>query len=132
MMGRAVVLVSFALVLCIGAPVAHGQTLWAYYPINENDFKDHSGNGHNGTPVDGAATVADPQRGWVASFNKEPAKPSRVNCGTNDPSAGGQLSVSAWIYWRGLIGHWQGMAGKSFSYTDRSWIFQLRDTDGFI
>ena len=130
-MGKAAVLVWFVLVLCIGAPVAHSQTLWGYYPLNENDFKDYSGNGHHGTPVDGAVTVADPQRGWVASFNKEPAKPSRVNCGTNDPSAGGQLSVSAWIYWRGLNGNWQGMAGKSFSYTDRRWIFQLRDTDGF-
>jgi hypothetical protein len=131
-MGKAVGLVWLALVLCIGAPVARGQTLWGYYPINENDFKDYSGNGHNGTPVDGATTVADPERGWVASFNKEPEKPSRVNCGTDDPSAGGQLSVSAWIYWRGLNGNWQGMAGKSFSYDDRRWIFQLRDSDGFI
>ncbi len=131
-MGKAAVLVWFALVLCISVPVAHGQTLWGYYPINENDFTDHSGNGHNGTPVDGAVTVSDPERGWVVSFNKEPAKCSRVNCGTNDPSAGGQLSVSAWVYWRGLNGNWQGMAGKSFSYDDRRWIFQLRDADGFI
>jgi hypothetical protein len=131
-MGKATVLVWLALVLCIGEPVAHGQSLWGYYPINQNDFKDYSGNGHHGTPVDGAATVSDPERGWVASFNKEPAKPSRVNCGTDDPSAGGQLTVSAWIYWRGTNGNWQGIAGKSFSYTDRRWILQLRDTDGMI
>ena len=131
-MGKATVLVWLTLVVCVAAPVAQGQTLWGYYPINENDFKDYSGNGHNGTPVDGAVTVADPERGWVASFNKEPAKPSRVNCGTNDPSAGGQLTVSAWLYWRGLNGNWQGIAGKSFSYTDRRWVLQLRDTDGMI
>ncbi len=132
-MGKATVLVWLAVVsCCIVAPVAHGQTLWAYYPINQDDFKDYSGNGHDGTPVDGAATVADPARGWVASFNKEPAKPSRVNCGTADPAAGGQLTVSVWLYWRGTNGNWQGIAGKGFSYTDRRWIFQLRDTDGMI
>ena len=41
-MGKAAVLVCLALVLCIGAPVALGQTLWGYYPINENDFKDYA------------------------------------------------------------------------------------------
>jgi hypothetical protein len=131
-MGKVTVLVWFTLVLCIGAPVAHGQTLWAYYPINQNDFKDYSGNNHHGTPVDGAVTVADPERGWVVSFKKDPSKPSRINCGTSDPSAGGQLTVSTWLYWRGINGNWQGMAGKSFSYTDRRWIFQLRDADGMI
>jgi hypothetical protein len=132
-MGKATALVWLTVALCcIAAPVARGQTLWAYYPINQDDFKDYSGNGHHGTPVDGAVAVADPARGWVASFNKEPAKPSRVNCGTADPSAGGELTVSVWAYWRGLNGNWQGMAGKSFSYTDRRWIFQLRDADGMI
>ena len=121
-----------ALVLCVSVPVARGQSLWGYYPINENDFKDYSGNNHHGTPVDGAATVSDPERGWVVAFNKEPEKPSRINCGTNDPSAGGQLTVSVWTYWQGTNGNWQGMAGKSFSYDDRRWIFQLRDTDGMI
>jgi hypothetical protein len=131
-MGRAAALVWLTVVIGMAAPAAHGQTLWAYYPIHENDFTDHSGNGHNGTPVDGATTVADPVRGWVASFNQEPEKPSRVNCGADDPSAGGQLTVSVWLYWRGANGNWQGIAGKSFSYTDRRWILQLRDTDGLI
>jgi len=131
-MGKAAVLVGLVLATCIIAPVAHGQTLWGYYPINENDFKDYSGNNHHGTPVDGAVTVADPARGWVASFNAEPAKPSRINCGTDDPSANGQLTVSVWIYWRGINGNWQGIAGKSFSYDDRRWVLQLRDADGFI
>lgn len=131
-MGKVTVLVSLALVLCASAPLAHGQVLWGYYPINENDFKDYSGNNHHGTPVDGAVTVADPERGWVASFNAEPAKPSRVNLGTNDPAAGGQLTVSVWVYWRGTNGNWQGIAGKSFSYDDRCWVMQLRDTDGTI
>ncbi len=76
--------------------------------------------------------MADPARGWAASFNEEPAKPSRVNCGTSDPSAGGQLTVSAWLYWRGTNGNWQGSAGKSLSYDNRRWILQLRDTDGMI
>ena len=79
-MRKAAALVWVTAVLGIAAPAARGQTLWAYYPINENDFMDHSGNGHNGTPVDGATTVTDPGRGWVASFNQEPEKPSRVNC----------------------------------------------------
>jgi hypothetical protein len=131
-MRKATVLVWLTLVVCVSAPVAHGQALWGYYPINQDDFKDYSGNNHHGTPVDGAVTVADTERGWVASFNKEPAKPSRVNLGTNDPSAGGQLTVSVWVYWRGINGNWQGIAGKSFSASDRRWVLQLRDSDGMI
>jgi len=120
------------LVVCLLGPAARGQVLWGYYPIKEGDFKDYTGNKHDGTPVDGAATVSDPVQGWVAAFDVEPAKPSRVNCGTNDPSAGGQLTVAAWLLWRGTNGNWQGIAGKSFSFNDRRWIFQLRDTDGMI
>jgi hypothetical protein len=121
-----------ALLLCVGVPVARGQSLWGYYPIKENDFNDYSGNNHHGTPVDGAVTVMNPERGWVASFNQEPEKPSRVNCGTDDPSAGGELTVSLWLYWQGTNDNWQGIAGKSFSFEDRRWILQLRDTDGRI
>ena len=120
------------LIVCLIAPAACGQVLWAYYPIHESDFKDYSGNNHHGTPVDGAATVRDPVQDWVAAFNVEPAKPSRLNCGTDDPSAGGQLTVAAWLLWHGTNGNWQGIAGKSFSFDDRRWIFQLRDTDGMI
>lgn len=128
---RVPMLCSLLVVGLIG-PAACGQVLWGYYPIGENDFKDHSGNNHDGAPVDGAATIRDPVQGWVAAFNVEPEKPSRINCGTDDPSAGGQLTVAAWLLWRGTNGNWQGMAGKSFSYDDRRWIFQLRDTDGMI
>jgi hypothetical protein len=120
------------LIVCLIGPAAWGQVLWGYYPFGENDFTDHSGNNHHGTPVDGAATVRDQVQGWVAAFNIEPEKPSRINCGTNDPSAGGQLTVAAWLLWHGTNGNWQGIAGKSFSYDDRRWIFQLRDTDGMI
>jgi len=112
--------------------VTNGGSLWGYYPINENDFEDYSGNNHHGTPVDGVVTVSDFQRGWVASFNAEPSKPSRILCGTDDPSADGNLSISVWVQWEGLNGNWQGMAGKSFQYGQRRWIFQLRDSDGFI
>jgi len=128
---RVAVLCSF-LIVCLIGPAAWGQVLWGYYPIGENDFTDHSGNNHHGTPVDGVATVRDPVQGWVAAFNIEPEKPSRINCGTSDPSAGGQLTVAAWLLWHGTNGNWQGIAGKSFSYDDRRWIFQLRDTDGMI
>jgi hypothetical protein len=132
MSSKTAVLVGLALVLGFGAPLARGQVLWGYYPIHENDYKDYSGNNHHGTPVDGAAIVSDGERGWVMAFNVDPAQPSRVNCGTNDPSAGGQLTVSTWLYWQGTNGNWQGIAGKSFSYTDRRWVFQLRDSDGHI
>ena len=129
---EAMILLWAAVILCAGAQTARGQTLWAYYPIHENDFKDYSGNNHHGTPVDGPATVFNAERGWVVAFNKEPAKPSRINCGKDDPAAGGQLTISIWVYWQGPNGNWQGMIGKSFSFDDRSWILQLRDTDGVI
>ena len=129
---KAALLLWIVLVLCVGAQTACAQTLWAYYPFHENDFKDYSGNDHHGTPVDGPVTVLNSERGWVASFNAEPSKPSRINCGTDDPAAGGELTVSAWVYWQGQNGNWQGIAGKSWSYDDRSWILQLRDSDGRI
>jgi hypothetical protein len=131
-MGKQVVLLWAVLVLCISVPVARSQSLWGYYPINENDVKDYSGNGHDATLVDGAAVVRDPERGWVLSFKEDPAQPSRATCGTDDPSAGGQLSVAAWLYWQGPNTYWQGIAGKSFSFDDRRWVMQLRDSDGFI
>ncbi len=129
---KLICLVSLALVLGGTANVTNGASLWGHYPINENDLKDYSGNNHHGTPVDGPATVLDPLRGWVVAFNSEASKPSRVTCGTDDPSAGDKLSVSAWVKWEGINGFWQGIAGKSFSYEDRRWIFQLRDSDGMI
>jgi len=129
---KLIYLVSFVLVLGVTAGVTNGGSLWGYYPINENDLNDYSGNGHHGTAVDGPVTILDAERGWVVAFNDQPSLPSRINCGTDDPSAGGELSVSIWIKWDGLNGNWQGMAGKSFQYEDRRWIFQLRDSDGFI
>ncbi|MFZ2146015.1 MAG: LamG domain-containing protein, partial [Sedimentisphaerales bacterium] len=129
---KLIYLFSFVLVLGAATGVTNGGSLWGYYPINENDLNDYSGNGHHGTAVDDPVTVLDAERGWVVAFNDQPSKPSRINCGTDDPSAGDELSVSAWIKWDGLNGNWQGMAGKSFMYEDRRWIFQLRDSDGFI
>jgi hypothetical protein len=131
-MSRTVVLLWAVLVLCISVPVARSQVLWGYYPINENDVKDYSGNGHDATLVDGAAVVRDPERGWVLSFKEDPAQPSRATCGTEDPAAGGQLTVAAWLYWQGPNTYWQGIAGKSFSFDDRHWVMQLRDSDGYI
>jgi len=129
---KLIYLVSCVLVLGVSAGVANGGSLWGYYPINENDLNDYSGNGHHGTAVDGPVTVLDAERGWVVAFNDQPSLPSRINCGTDDPSAGGELSVSVWIKWDGLNGNWQGMAGKSLQYGQRRWIFQLRDSDGLI
>jgi len=129
---KLIYLFSFVLVLGVTAGVTNGGSLWGYFPINENDLNDYSGNGNHGTAVDGPVTVLDAERGWVVAFNDQPSLPSRINCGTDDPSAGGELSVSIWIKWDGLNGNWQGMAGKSFQYEDRRWIFQLRDSDGFI
>jgi len=125
-------LFSFVLVLGVTAGVTNGGSLWGYFPINENDLNDYSGNGNHGTAVDGPVTVLDAERGWVVAFNDQPNLPSRINCGTDDPSASGELSVSIWIKWDGLNGNWQGMAGKSFQYEDRRWIFQLQDSDGMI
>lgn len=120
------------LIIGLLGSAAWGQVLWGYYPIRENDLSDQSGNRHHGTALDGAKLVYDSLQGWVIAFDAEPAKPSRMICGAEDPSAGGQLTVAAWMLWRGPNGNWQGVAGKSFSYDDRRWILQLRDTDGMI
>ena len=125
-------LLSFVVLFAVITGIAEGASLWGYYPINENDLNDYSGNDHHGIAVDGPVTVFDSERGWVVSFKEQPSLPSRVNCGTDDPSAGDQLSVSVWIKWDGLNGNWQGMAGKSFQYGQRRWIFQLRADDGMI
>ncbi|MHC4587237.1 MAG: LamG domain-containing protein, partial [Planctomycetota bacterium] len=129
---KLIYLLSFVFLLGVTTSVTNGASLWGYYPINENDLNDHSGNNHHGIAVDGAVTVFDSERGWVVSFKDQPSQPSRINCGTDDPSADGQLSVSVWIKWDGMNGNWQGMAGKSFQYGQRRWILQLRDSDGFI
>jgi len=120
---KLIYLFSFVFVLGVTAGVTNGGSLWGYYPINENDLNDYSGNEHHGIAVDGPVTVLDAERGWVVAFNNQPSLPSRINCGTDDPSAGGELSVSVWIKWDGLNGNWQGMAGKSFQYGQRTWIY---------
>ena len=132
MCNRAVLFVGVVLAASASAWAAPDLALWGYFPIGEDDFTDHSGNGHHGTPVDGPATVFDAERGWVAAFNDQPSAMSRVLCGTDDPSDGGALSVAAWVYWEGINGYWQAIAGKSFGYEDRKWIFQLQDSDGAI
>ena len=129
---RFIYLTSLMIMLATITGITKGGSLWGYYPINENDFDDYSGNNHHGTPVDDAVTVSDSQRGWGVSFNAQPSKPSRILCGMDDPSADGNLSISLWVLWEGLNGNWQGMAGKSFQYGQRRWILQLRDSDGMI
>jgi hypothetical protein len=126
---KAILWAGLILVVCVAAQGAQWPDLWAYYPINQDDFKDYSGNGHDGTPVDGAQTQLDPARGWVATFGvtSTAGTTGRVICGTGDPSAGGQLTVCAWVKWGGSNSNWQGVAGKSDNYNARRWILQLRN-----
>jgi hypothetical protein len=125
----AILWASVILISCVTVQGAQWPDLWAYYPINQDDFKDYSGHGHDGTPVDGARTQLDAARGWVATFGvtSTAGTTGRVLCGTDDPSAGGQLTVCAWVKWGGANSNWQGIAGKSNNYNDRRWILQLRN-----
>ncbi len=126
---NAILSASLILVVGVVAQGAQWPDLWAYYPFNQDDFKDYSGNGRDGTPADGARTQLDPGRGWVATFGATSTSGARgrVICGTGDPSADGQLTLCAWVKWGGSNSNWQGIAGKSADYNARRWILQLRN-----
>jgi len=129
-MGKAAVLAWFALVSCIGAPVAQGQTLWGYYPQRERFqglFRQRPSRHARRRRDDGGG----PPAGLGGSFNKSPPNPAGSTAAPMTPRRWPTERLRLDLL-AGPNGNWQGMAGKSFSYTDRRWIFQLRDTDGFI
>ena len=107
--------------------------LWGYYPIQENDFNDYSGNERHGLAVDSVVTCFDEeQNGYVADFTANPEGMPRILLGTDDPAHNDEISISVWVYWFGLNGYWQGICGKSYNGKNRRWIFQVKKQNGQI
>jgi len=91
----------------------------------ENDLKDASGNGHDGTML-GTVTYLDGPagQGKAVLFNGTPG--NAVNLGTFNPSERtGMLSVSLWAKWNGLSTQWQGLIGKRDNWADGETMWQI-------
>jgi hypothetical protein len=115
--------------------------LVAYYAL-ENDTKDSSGNGFDGTvmvdPNDPNAvppTYVQGPAGFGTAMLFDGKGDHYVDCGTLNPSAAtGQLSVALWAKWNGLTEFWQGLIGKrdSWSADDMMWQIEASQTDGAL
>jgi len=123
-------LLCVGIVCWAGLPAAGSQSQWGHYPVNQDDFRDFSGNDRHGTACDGAVTMFDTQRGWVGDFTQSVESSPRIQLSTEDPAGPDELSISAWVRWFGTDGRWQGIAGKSLNAANRGWVLQLRNTDG--
>jgi hypothetical protein len=119
----------------------HG--LVAYYPLDEGAGRvivDASGNGHDGTVQNRAATWVNGQPGFGKALFFDGSNPARgyVNCGTWNPSAGtGQLTVAFWIKRTGANAIWQGVLGKRDGWDPQAappmmWYIECNQSTGAI
>ena len=91
----------------------------------ENDVKDSSGNGHDGTIL-GTPTYVDGPTGKGKGMLFPGTAGNAVNLGTFNPSEKtGMLSVSLWAKWNGLTTQWQGLIGKRDSWADGETMWQI-------
>jgi len=91
----------------------------------ENDVKDGSGNGHDGTIL-GTPTYVDGPAGKGKGILFPGTAGNAVNLGTFNPSEKtGMLSVSLWAKWNGLTTYWQGLIGKRDSWADGETMWQI-------
>jgi len=116
-MGKKTTLLITTVVLGMAASAAMGK-LVAYYPLDEGSgtkIVDASGNGHDGTVENGAATWINGQTGFGKAIFFDGTNPAVgfVNCGTWNPSAGtGKLSVTFWVQYNGTNANYQGVIAK--------------------
>jgi regulation of enolase protein 1 (concanavalin A-like superfamily) len=100
----------------------------------ENDVKDSSGNGHDGTILGTVTYVDGPTgKGKAVLFPGTPG--NAVNLGTFNPSEkSGMLSVSLWAKWNGLSNQWQGLIGKRDTWTadQTMWQVEASQTSGAL
>jgi regulation of enolase protein 1 (concanavalin A-like superfamily) len=91
----------------------------------ENNVKDVTGNGHDGTILGTPTYVTGaPGKGMGMLFPGTPG--NAVNLGTFDPSEKtGMLSVSLWAKWNGLSTQWQGLIGKRDTWAAGKTMWQL-------
>ncbi|MCL5282434.1 MAG: discoidin domain-containing protein [Planctomycetes bacterium] len=91
----------------------------------EDDVKDGSGNGHDGTLL-GTPTYVDGPAGKGKGILFPGTAGSAVNLGTFNPSEKtGMLSVSLWAKWNGLTTFWQGLIGKRDNWADGETMWQI-------
>jgi len=100
----------------------------------ENDVKDISGNGHDGTLLGTPTYVAGPTgKGQALLFSGVPGQ--AVNLGTFNPSEKtGMLSIALWAKWNGLSTQWQGLIGKrdAWAADDMMWHIEANQTTGAV
>ncbi len=91
----------------------------------EDDVKDSSGNGHDGTIL-GTPTYVDGPAGKGKAMLFPGTAGNAVNLGTFNPSEKtGMLTVSLWVKWNGLTTYWQGLIGKRDTWADGETMWQL-------
>ncbi len=100
----------------------------------ENDVKDSSGNGHDGTVL-GAVTYVDGPAGKGKAMLFPGTPGNCVNLGTFNPSEKtGMLSVALWAKWNGLSNQWQGLIGKrdTWAADQTMWHIEANQTTGVL
>jgi hypothetical protein len=98
--------------------------LVAQYTL-ENNVKDVTGNGHDGTLIGTPTYVAGPAgKGMGLLFSGAPGQ--GIDLGTFNPSEKtGMLSVSLWAKWNGLSTQWQGLIGKRNTWDPAQMMWQI-------
>jgi hypothetical protein len=100
----------------------------------ENDVKDSSGNGHDGTVL-GTPTYVDGPTGKGKAMLFPGTAGNAVDLGTFNPSEKtGMLTVSLWAKWNGLTTYWQGLIGKRDNWADGEtmWQIEANQTTGIL
>ena len=100
----------------------------------ENDVKDVTGNGHDGTLLGTLTYVAGaPGKGQGLLFPGTPG--NAVSLGTFDPSEKtSMLSISLWAKWNGLSTYYQGLIAKrnSWAADQMMWQIEASQTTGSL
>jgi hypothetical protein len=105
--------------LCLGllihptASAALKDGLVAYWPVDGN-LADESGNGHNGTALNGGAALSYVPGKFGQAANFSGAWGGGVDTGTWSPNVhNGPFSMACWARWQaGGQSQWQGLIGK--------------------
>jgi regulation of enolase protein 1 (concanavalin A-like superfamily) len=100
----------------------------------ENNVKDVTGNGHDGTLL-GAPTYVDGPAGKGEGLLFSGAPGQAVDLGTFNPSEKtGMLSISLWAKWNGLTTYYQGVIGKrnSWAADQMMWQIEASQTTGTL
>ena len=100
----------------------------------ENNVKDVTGNGHDGTIL-GTVTYVDGPAGKGKALLFPGTPGNAVNLGTFNPSEKtDMLSVSLWAKWNGLSNQWQGLIGKrdTWAASETMWQIEAAQTTGVL